>query len=89
MFKLTHVASLALGLALLGGLSTAASAHSMTPASQIQSVKLQNLQVENGSEHLQQNRVAEGGADHTSSARLTSQLVAENRAEFGSQYQRY
>ena len=130
MFNFSKVSSLALGLALVGGLglSNLASANTQavaTPGS------IQALLAEGGSDRLQQNRVAEGGADRLQelrervaeggsdrliqnrvaeggsdrliqnrvaeggSDRLQEQherggvTVAENRAEFGSKYQRY
>jgi hypothetical protein len=61
---------------------------------------IQNRVAEGGSDRLIQNRVAEGGADRLqelrervasipSNALLGGVIVAENRAEFGSKYQRY
>jgi len=128
MFNFSKVSSLALGLALVGGLglSNLASANTVSVASRSQ---VQQLLVEGGSDRLQQNRVAEGGADRLQELRervaeggsdrlienrvaeggadrlqelrervaLVSPgnavrggvVVAENRAEFGSKYQRY
>jgi hypothetical protein len=128
MFNFSKVSSLALGLALVGGLglSNLASANTVSGASHSQ---VQQLLVEGGSDRLQQNRVAEGGADRLQELRervaeggsdrlienrvaeggadrlqelrervaLVSPnnavqggvVVAENRAEFGSKYQRY
>ncbi|MCP1495343.1 hypothetical protein J2Y86_000050 [Pseudomonas migulae] len=128
MFNFSKVSSLALGLALVGGLglSNLASANTLSAASHSQ---VQQLLVEGGSDRLQQNRVAEGGADRLQELRervaeggsdrlienrvaeggadrlqelrervaLVSPdnavkggvVVAENRAEFGSKYQRY
>lgn len=128
MFNFSKVSSLALGLALVGGLglSNLASANTVSTASHSQ---VQQLLVEGGSDRLQQNRVAEGGADRLQELRervaeggsdrlienrvaeggadrlqelrervaLVSPsnavqggvVVAENRAEFGSKYQRY
>ncbi|MBZ9782700.1 hypothetical protein K9857_14240 [Pseudomonas sp. REP124] len=130
MFNFSKVSSLALGLALVGGLglSTLASANTTAVAPQ-SSVKA--LLASDGSDRLQQNRVAEGGADRLQelrervaadgsdrlmgnrvaeggSDRLIQNrvaeggaerlqelrerggvVVAENRAEFGSKYQRY
>jgi sirohydrochlorin ferrochelatase len=65
--------------------------------------RLQDLRervAEGGSDRLIQNRVAEGGADRLQELRervasipanavLGGVIVAENRAEFGSKYQRY
>jgi hypothetical protein len=139
MFNFSKVSSLALGLALVGGLglSNLASANTMSAAShsQIQQLlveggsdRLQNNRVaeygsenlqnnrvaEYGSENLQNNRVAEGGSDRLIENRVAEGgadrlqelrervasispgnavrggvIVAENRAEFGSKYQRY
>jgi hypothetical protein len=128
MFNFSKVSSLALGLALAGGLglSNLASANTL---SAVPHGQIQQLLVEGGSDRLQQNRVAEGGADRLQELRervaeggsdrlienrvaeggadrlqelrervaLSSPsnavrggvLVAENRAEFGSKYQRY
>jgi hypothetical protein len=100
MFNFSKVSSLALGLALVGGLglSNLASANTVSAVSHSQS---QQLLVEGGSDRLQQNRVAEGGADRLqelrervalnspSNAARGGVVVAENRAEFGSKYQRY
>ncbi|KAA0980463.1 hypothetical protein [Pseudomonas sp. ANT_H12B] len=126
MFNFSKVSSLALGLALVGGLglSNLASANTMSAAShsQIQQLlveggsdRLQNNRMaEYGSENLQNNRVAEGGSDRLIENRVAEGgadrlqelrervasispgnavrggvIVAENRAEFGSKYQRY
>ncbi|WP_309677871.1 phage infection protein [Pseudomonas sp.] len=99
MFNFSKVSSLALGLVLVGclGLSSLASAHTGKAASLGQ---VQQLLVEGGSDRLIENRVAEGGADRlqelrervasvTSNAVRGGVVVAENRAEFGSKYQRY
>ncbi|WP_419709883.1 hypothetical protein [Pseudomonas sp. NFX224] len=125
MFNFSKVSSLALGLALVGGLglSNLASANTASLASQS---PIQALLAEGGSDRLQQNRVAEGGSDrlienrvaeggsdrliqnrvaeggadrlqelHERVASIPSNavrggvMVAENRAEFGSKYQRY
>jgi len=115
MFNFSKVSSLALGLALVGGLglSTLASANTHSPEPQNQA---QSLLAEGGSDRLQQNRVAEGGSERLQELRervaeggadrlqelrervaLASPqnavrngvVVAENRAEFGSKYQRY
>lgn len=128
MFNFSKVSSLALGLALVGGLglSNLASATALSAVSHSQS---QQLLVEGGSDRLQQNRVAEGGADRLqelrervaeggsdrlienrvaeggadrlqelrervasispSNAVRSGVVVAENRPEFGSKYQRY
>ncbi|MCU1761630.1 phage infection protein [Pseudomonas sp. 14P_8.1_Bac3] len=97
MFNFSKVSSLALGLALVGGLglSNLASANTASHTQEKQ------LFVENGSDHPQQNRVAEGGADRLQELRERVALVApgdavrggvivaDNRAEFGSKYQRY
>jgi len=61
---------------------------------------IENRVAEGGSDRLIQNRVAEGGADRLQELRERvasipgnalrgGVLVAENRAEFGSKYQRY
>ncbi|VVP27303.1 MULTISPECIES: hypothetical protein [Pseudomonas] len=138
MFNFSKVSSLALGLALVGGLglSSLASANTSNTVSnsQIQSLLaeggsdrlqqnrvaeggsdrliqnrvaeggsdrlIQNRVAEGGSDRLIQNRVAEGGADRLQELRervasiphnalLGGVIVAENRAEFGSKYQRY
>jgi hypothetical protein len=112
MFNFSKVSSLALGLALVGGLglSNLASAstvsHSQTQQLLVEggADRLQELRervAEGGSDRLIENRVAEGGADRLQELRervaLTSPsnavrggvIVAENRAEFGSKYQRY
>ncbi|MEO6678536.1 MAG: hypothetical protein ABIO21_14315 [Pseudomonas sp.] len=113
MFNFSKVSSLALGLALIGGLglSNLASANTPSAASHTQ---VQQLLVEGGSDRLQQNRVAEGGSDRLiqnrvaeggadrlqelrervalfspSNAVHAGVVVAENRPEFGSKYQRY
>ncbi|MHC8309401.1 hypothetical protein ACYZUC_07245 [Pseudomonas sp. GT1P32] len=130
MINFSKVSSLALGLALVGGLglSNLASASTVSTLSHGQ---IQQLLVEGGSDRLQQNRVAEGGADRLQELRervaeggadrlqelrervaeggadrlqelrervaLISPdnavrggvIVADNRAEFGSKYQRY
>jgi len=131
MINFTKLSSLALGLALVGGLglSTVASA-STVPSHQVVaqdgsdrlqqnrvaadgSDRLKGNQVaEYGSERLQQNRVAADGSDRLkgnqvaeygseklnnnrvtqvspSNAVVGGVLVADNRAEFGSKYQRY
>ncbi|MFU2330399.1 hypothetical protein [Pseudomonas sp. NFX98] len=125
MFNFSKVSSLALGLALVGGLglSNLASANTASVASQS---PIQALLAEGGSDRLQQNRVAEGGSDRLIENRVAEGgsdrliqnrvaeggadrlqelrervasipsnavrggvIVAENRAEFGSKYQRY
>ncbi|WP_448107297.1 hypothetical protein [Pseudomonas azerbaijanoccidentalis] len=138
MFNFSKVSSLALGLALVGGLglSNLASANTASVASQS---SIQALLAEGGSDRLQQNRVAEGGSDRLIENRVAEGgsdrliqnrvaeggadrliqnrvaeggadrlqelrervasvpsnavhggvIVAENRAEFGSKYQRY
>lgn len=128
MFNFSKVSSLALGLALVGGLglSNLASANSPSTGSH---ASVQQLLVEGGSDRLQQNRVAEGGADRLQELRervaeggsdrlmqnrvaeggadrlqelrervaqvspgnalVAGVVVAENRPEFGSKYQRY
>ena len=130
MINFSKVSSLALGLALVGGLglSNLASASTVSAVSHGQ---IQQLLVEGGSDRLQQNRVAEGGADRLQELRERvaeggadrlqelrervaeggadrlqelrervalinpdnavrgGVIVAENRAEFGSKYQRY
>jgi hypothetical protein len=126
MFNFSKVSSLALGLALVGGLGlsnlASASTTSTVSHSQIQqrlveggSDRLQQNRVaEYGSENLQKNRVAEGGSDRLIEKRVAEGgadrlqelrervalispknavqggvVVAENRPEFGSKYQRY
>ncbi|MEJ5059982.1 MULTISPECIES: hypothetical protein [unclassified Pseudomonas] len=112
MFNFSKVSSLALGLALIGGLglSNLASANTAIAASSSPIAALlaeggsdrlqQNRVAEGGSDRLIQNRVAEGGADrlqklHERVASIPGNavrggvIVAENRAEFGSKYQRY
>lgn len=127
MFNFSKVSSLALGLALVGGLglsnlaSANAPAVSHTPTHQRLAEggsdrlqqnrvaeggagRLQELRervAEGGSDRLIQNRVAEGGADRLQELRERVALispsnavrggvvVAENRPEFGSKYQRY
>ena len=100
MINFSKVSSLVLGLALVGGLglSSLASARTGNAASPGQ---VQQLLVEGGSDRLIENRVAEGGADRLqelrervasispSNALRGGVVVAENRAEFGSKYQRY
>lgn len=117
MFNFSKVSSLALGLALVGGLGLSNLASANTPAAATPG-SIQALLAEGGSDRLQQNRVAEGGADRLQELRervaeggsdrliqnrvaeggadrLQEQherggvTVAENRAEFGSKYQRY
>lgn len=110
MFNFSKVSSLALGLALVGGLglSNLASANTSSHS------QVQQLLVEGGSDRLQQNRVAEGGGDRLIENRVAEGgadrlqerrervalispdnavrggvVVAENRPEFGSKYQRY
>ena len=125
MFNFSKVSSLALGLALIGGLglSNLASANTTSAAANSPIAALlaeggsdrlqqnrvaeggsdrliQNRVAEGGSDRLIQNRVAEGGADRLqelrervasipSNAVRGGVIVAENRAEFGSKYQRY
>ena len=62
MFNFSKVSSLALGLALIGGLglSNLALANTVSAASHSQ---VQQLLVEGGSDRLIENRVAEGGSD--------------------------
>ncbi|MFJ7281965.1 phage infection protein [Pseudomonas sp. NPDC099000] len=100
MFNFSKVSSLALGLALVGGLglSNLASANTVSADSHSQ---IQQLLVEGGSDRLIENRVAEGGADRLQELRERvasispknavhgGVVVAENRPEFGSKYQRY
>ncbi|WP_137805263.1 hypothetical protein [Pseudomonas sp. G(2018)] len=127
MFNFSKVSSLALGLALVGGLGLSNLASANTPSVASQST-IKVVVAEGGSDRLQQNRVAEGGADRLQelrervaeggSDRLIQNrvaeggsdrlqelrervasipgnavrggvIVAENRAEFGSKYQRY
>jgi len=47
------------------------------------------LVVEGGSDHLQHNRVADGGLERLNIDLKSAAIVADNRSEFGSQYQRY
>jgi hypothetical protein len=126
MFNFSKVSSLALGLALVGGLGlsnlASASTTSTVSHSQIQQLLVeggsdrlqQNRVAENGSENLQKNRVVEGGSDRLIENRVAEGgadrlqelrgrvalispknavqggvVVAENRPEFGSKYQRY
>ncbi|AWM91750.1 hypothetical protein DJ564_13420 [Pseudomonas sp. 31-12] len=126
MFNFSKVSSLALGLALVGGLglSNLASANTSSAASHSQIQQLlveggsdrlqQNRVAEYGSENLQKNRIAEGGSDRLIENRVAEGgadrlqelrervalispknavqggvVVAENRPEFGSKYQRY
>lgn len=100
MFNFSKVSSLVLGLALVGGLglSNLASANSPNTGSH---ASIQQLLVEGGSDRLMQNRVAEGGADRLQELRervaqvspgnalVAGVVIAENRPEFGSKYQRY
>lgn len=95
MFKSSK--SLAIVLSLLGGLALAdlASASSQPLIAEYGSENLQKDRVaEGGADRLQElrERVAEGGADRLQELRersARSVLVAENRPEFGSKYQRY
>ncbi|MNI39070.1 hypothetical protein D3C73_932410 [compost metagenome] len=123
MINFSKVSSLALGLALVGGLglSNLASANTANVASYTQTQllveggadRLQELRervaeggsdrlierrvAEGGSDRLIERRVAEGGADRLQELRervaqntvQKSVIVAENRPEFGSKYQRY
>lgn len=128
MFNFSKVSSLALGLALVGGLGLSNLASAST-ASAVSPAQIQPLLAEGGSDRLQQNRMAEGGADRLQElrervaeggsdrlienrvaeggadrlqelrerfARISPSnavsggvVVADNRAEFGSKYQRY
>lgn len=87
MIIFSKLSSLALGLALVGGLglSSLASAHPVSPASHTQ---LQPLLVEGGADRLQElrERVA---LISPGNALRGGVIVADNRAEFGSKYQRY
>jgi hypothetical protein len=99
MFNFSKASSLALGLALIGGLGLSNLASANTPSAASHS-QVQQLLVEGGSDRLQQNRVAEGGADRLQELRERVALfsptnavhagvvVAQNRPEFGSKYQR-
>ncbi|KAA0995253.1 phage infection protein [Pseudomonas sp. ANT_J12] len=99
MFNFSKVSSLALGLALVGGLGLSNLASANTPT--VPQTPTQPLLAEGGSDRLQQNRVAEGGADRLQELRERVALispsnavrgglvVAQNRPEFGSKYQRY
>ncbi|SFG98588.1 phage infection protein [Pseudomonas sp. NFACC45] len=75
MFNFSKVSSLAIALALVGGLglSNVASATAMSAATHGQAAQ---LLVEGGSDRLSQNRVAEGGSD-----RLLQNRVAEGGAD--------
>ncbi|MCQ6258633.1 phage infection protein [Pseudomonas sp. Q11] len=75
MFNLSKVSSLAIALALVGGLglSNVASATAMSAAAKGQAAQ---LLVEGGSDRLSQNRVAEGGSD-----RLLQNRVAEGGSD--------
>jgi hypothetical protein len=75
MFNFSKVSSLALGLALIGGLglSNLASANTASAAS---NSPIAALLAEGGSDRLQQNRVAEGGSD-----RLIQNRVAEGGSD--------
>lgn len=98
MFNFSKVSSLALGLTLVGGLGLSNLASANTPT--VSQTPTQPLRVESGSDRLQQNRVAEGGADRLQELRERVALispsnavrgglvVAQNRPEFGSKYQR-
>jgi hypothetical protein len=75
MINFSKVSSLALGLALVGGLglSNLASANTSSTVSHSQ---IQSLLAKDGSDRLQQNRVAEGGSD-----RLIQNRVAEGGSD--------
>ena len=128
MFNFSKVSSLALGLALVGGLGLSNLASANSPSTRAHA-SVPQLLVESGSDRLQQNRVAEGGADRLQELRervaeggsdrlmqnrvaeggadrlqelhervaqvspgnalVEGVVVAENRPEFGSKYQRY
>ena len=125
MFNFSKVSSLALGLALIGGLGLSNLASAITACAASNS-PIAALLAEGGSDRLQQNRVAEGGSDRLIENRVAEGgsdrliqnrvaeggadrlqelrervasipsnavrggvIVAENRAEFGSKYQRY
>ncbi|RLU07923.1 hypothetical protein CS078_06025 [Pseudomonas prosekii] len=128
MFNFSKVSSLALGLALVGGLGLSNLASANSPSTSVHA-SVQQLLVESGSDRLQQNRVAEGGADRLQELRervaeggsdrlmqnrvaeggadrlqelrervaqvspgnalVEGVVVAENRPELGSKYQRY
>ena len=87
MFNFSKVSSLALGLALIGGLglSNLASANTANAAS---NSPIEALLAEGGSDRSQQNRVAEGGSDRLIENRVAeggSDRLIENRvAEGGS-----
>ncbi|MFC6336680.1 phage infection protein [Pseudomonas sp. CCM 7891] len=68
MFNFSKVSSLALGLALVGGLglSNLVSANTLSAVSHGQ---IPQLLVEGGADRLNQNRVAEGGADRLQEVR--------------------
>ncbi|MFJ7107370.1 phage infection protein [Pseudomonas sp. NPDC098740] len=87
MFNFSKVSSLALGLALVSGLglSSLASAHTGNAASPGQ---VQQLLVEGGSDRLQELRERVASVSPSNAVR-GGVVVAENRAEFGSKYQRY
>lgn len=100
MFNFSKVSSLALGLALVSGLGLSSLA-SATTGNAASPGQVKQLLVEGGSDRLIENRVAEGVADRLQELRervalispnnavLSGVVVAENRAEFGSKYQRY
>ncbi|VVO31845.1 phage infection protein [Pseudomonas fluorescens] len=84
MSNLSKLSSLALGLALIGvlGLSSAASVNTTTELPQGFSLQ-QNLVAEGGADRLQQNRVAEGGSDRLQQNRVAeggSDRLRQNRA---------
>ncbi|MEO4015703.1 phage infection protein [Pseudomonas rossensis] len=87
MFNFSKVSSLGLGLALVSGLglSSLASAHTGNAASPGQ---VQQLLVEGGSDRLQELRERVASVSPSNAVR-GDVVVAENRAEFGSKYQRY
>jgi hypothetical protein len=84
MFNFSKVSSLALGLALVGGLGLS----NLASASTESHSQTRQLLVEGGADRLQElrERVA---LTSPSNAVRGGVVVAENRAEFGSKYQRY
>ncbi|WP_213939469.1 hypothetical protein [Pseudomonas sp. dw_612] len=87
MFNFSKVSSLALGLALIGGLglSNLASANTLSAASHS---PVQQLLAEGGSDRLQQNRVAEYGSENLQKNRVaeggSDRLIQNRVAEGGS-----
>lgn len=68
----------------------AVNAFAASPAQPVVSTPTPHVQVaEGGSDHLKQNRVADGGFERLNIDLKSAVIVADNRSEFGSQYQRY